>query len=50
MKRFLTELKYKWCMANAYLTQFASPHVSVQWERDADDALMDLWRFDRGLK
>lgn len=50
MKRFLTELKYKWCMANAYLTQTYAPVASRQWERDADDALMDLWRFDRGLK
>lgn len=43
-------LNYKWCMANAYLTQDYAPVVSRQWESDADKWLLELWRFDRTLR
>jgi hypothetical protein len=50
MKRFLLDLKYRWAMANAYLTQDRAPIASAQWSREAEDVLMDLWRMDRGLR
>lgn len=49
MKRFLLSLRYRWAMANAYLTQEYAPVMSAQWLREADIAQMELWRMDRGL-
>lgn len=41
---------YRWCMANAYLTQYYAPAASTQWVTDADHWRMELWRLERGLR
>ena len=44
MNVFLLKLRYRWAMANAYLTQLYAPHASRQWLREADRCELELWR------
>jgi hypothetical protein len=47
--KFWVNLRYRWAMVNAYLSQDYAPVASAQWLNEADQWQMELWRIERGL-